>query len=243
LNTNNLIINKKMKKLFFLLILCFSSINIYAQKDTRYVFRHNIVTPADMGPLVVMVPDSISSGHGTAEQNWRAWHNGEKVFLRYDTDISYRWFTRTTERQEKFLSFNKNIGKCLISPGVKFSKKTFAWEILIEIFLIFIISFVFGALWEAYRDREELEIPIILIIVSAVAISFTMFFFLPICFEIEILPTQPLFFSPVGIIPGVILGYCLDNMPSKPDWRQTDLPTMTPYLKKMNDRFWDDHCW
>ncbi|NCU28500.1 MAG: hypothetical protein EOM85_02410 [Candidatus Moranbacteria bacterium] len=176
-----------------------------------YVFRHNVVYIPDKEAFVVVVPDSISSGSGTAEQNWRAWHNREKVFLRYDTQVSYHWFIRTTEKQEIFLFFDKDIGKCLMSQGQKFLEKTFAWEILIEILLIFIVSFSLGTLWKEYHYRGELGFLFCLIIGSALAISFTMFFFLPICFGIDILPTQPFYFSPIGMIPGLIWGYCFEE--------------------------------
>jgi hypothetical protein len=221
-----------MKQILFFLILCLGSINIYAQKDTVYVYRDVSVLVEDIGSHIIVVPDSISNKLATAEQNWRAWHNGEKVSLGYTSeDVSYRWFKRITEKQEKLLFFNKDLGKCLIFNGTKFLEKTLAWEMIIEIIIMFIVSIIAGLYWEDARDEGYL-IALIFVVISFSFITSIVMFSLSTALISDL---RPFYFSPIGIIPGLILGYYFEQN-SKP----TNVPRDRPDEEWGS---WEGRCW
>lgn len=137
LNTNNLIINKKMKKLFFLLTLCFLSLNIYAQRDT-------IFSVESEAPIVLSVPGGVCNPDATVEQNVIAWRTKKPVALNEGKKvIAFNWFKIAGHRIQKILFFNPITQKNEITKKNITTKVSYIFEIIfLYIFICFITTFL-----------------------------------------------------------------------------------------------------
>jgi len=89
LNTKNLI-NKTVKKIIFLLILCLAGINIYAQqRDTIYCKQSEVLQKT---PVVLGIPDSVYCDEATPQQNGWAYFQKKPVVFGREQEKEYKGF-------------------------------------------------------------------------------------------------------------------------------------------------------
>lgn len=118
-----------MKKLFFLLISCLVSINIYAKEDTTSYnpFKNaSVISQTWFNPMA------------TVKENREAQFLGNKE-MKNHTVVLYNWrFQKTNYQYKIFLIRDTLLKKNVIIPSLISCKKGFAWSLLIPLIISFL---------------------------------------------------------------------------------------------------------